>query len=825
MAEPRSDVEKEVASLERTMTRQARQARARTLRAMRETLRDASTKERPTRARSMRISWARLPRDGSGPGRGPGRRVQLERTANRGTHTVHFALSESHSPSQAQRRQRYVERDGACAASFGNIGDTEEERDRLWRELAEQGVARSGRIELGPGIAPAVKRAVLRRLLATDDALPGGMERSRIEYASELDDETLDTRKISVRTADPEEHQRWLDLIDNATRAADAAPDLPGNTSRAEPGTRADDEPAPLPPGVRLRAGREAVLDVPRGAPAEALRVLAGLLDEEHEQLLNPPPAAVLRAWRAGRPADEDVVIRGRNIDVVHWLRDETNAAVDGDDSGDQGRVAAGHRADHGARRAAGPQTGRAGLVESQAPGARTNPGARRQASVRRPGGRANRVDRRRAGRASSNRLGAKGAGRGPRPSRGRRGRRNAPRRRQGEPARAAGDEGQEADRGFATGSPGYPSCSARSSSSWRTSCRWSSARDALETWCKKNLDGLAWHAVIHRPEEKNDSRNWHAHIVYSNVAVERRRDGPGWTFEEPGAARPAPNETIRCLSGNGPQKGTGRNRLIQQWRKDICDLQNRHLAEIGAEKRYDHRSYATMGVDKQPGEHLGPGRFRRDLDGDARATGAPSPYWTDVEAELRKELRVEGARAPVRDLACDVLELSRLLTGIPDDDAPTRRALEAERRRAREELATRASEEAQRLTDELIARYTAVPARPAPRRRERWREDLAEQAKIADPWLQGAQAEELFDTCSGDPHFTRVSFLFVFAIAPHVDEHELGCPSLDACHYRPDSSRTVPWNGHGATHNTWAGVVASDAEIGTVRINRRYRV
>ena len=128
------------------------------------------------------------------------RRVHLDRAPGRGTHTIRFALSQSHSPAESKRRQRYIERDGACAASFGNIGDTEEERDRRWGALAGFGVSRSRRIELGPGTAPNIKRPALARLLGSDDALPGGMEPSRIQYLSELDNDELVRRKISFRT-------------------------------------------------------------------------------------------------------------------------------------------------------------------------------------------------------------------------------------------------------------------------------------------------------------------------------------------------------------------------------------------------------------------------------------------------------------------------------------------------------------------------------------------------------------------------------------------------------------------------------------------------
>ena len=84
----------------------------------------------------------------------------------------------------------------------------------------------------------------------------------------------------------------------------------------------------------------------------------------------------------------------------------------------------------------------------------------------------------------------------------------------------------------------------------------------ALRAWCETYLRGLAWHAVIHRPEECNDERNWHTHVVYSNVAVERRERGVGWTFED-STKLPPPTDTIRTLSGNGPLRAAGLKTLI----------------------------------------------------------------------------------------------------------------------------------------------------------------------------------------------------------------------------------------------------------------------
>ena len=199
---------------------------------------------------------------------------------------------------------------------------------------------------------------------------------------------------------------------------------------------------------------------------------------------------------------------------------------------------------------------------------------------------------------------------------------------------------------------------------------------DALREWCSRNLKGLAWHAVIHASEAENDVRNWHAHVVYSNVGVERRASGVGRTFEDE-EKHPKPNESIRTLSGKEPLKGHRRNALIQAWRRDIAALQSTRLAALGVDKVYDHPSYAATGVDRVAGEHLGRGRFRRKLDGTTRAMGRRPAAWTDAKEALTERLRREGADPKTREAARDLLELHRLihiLSADADDARPETR-------------------------------------------------------------------------------------------------------------------------------------------------------
>ena len=63
---------------------------------------------------------------------------------NRGGVSFHIKMGRTGSVGPAVAHQSYIERDGACVASFGNIHETYEERCRLWRALGERTVQRGG---------------------------------------------------------------------------------------------------------------------------------------------------------------------------------------------------------------------------------------------------------------------------------------------------------------------------------------------------------------------------------------------------------------------------------------------------------------------------------------------------------------------------------------------------------------------------------------------------------------------------------------------------------------------------------------------------------
>ena len=60
-------------------------------------------------------------------------------------------------------------------------------------------------------------------------------------------------------------------------------------------------------------------------------------------------------------------------------------------------------------------------------------------------------------------------------------------------------------------------------------------AATTLDAWCDAELTqhGIAFHAAIHQPEHGNDPRNWHAHVVFPTVQLQRADTNDRWTFEQ----------------------------------------------------------------------------------------------------------------------------------------------------------------------------------------------------------------------------------------------------------------------------------------------------
>ena len=426
----RAEVLSYIRERDKEASRALRKASVRTLKAIRSAHRQIE-KQNPGQARGFiraTRSYASPPPRGKYAltAVGRGRKLSKDGTSpGPGVKTVHFQLNQTASGEAASRHQHYIEREGACASSFGNIDPHRSERARFWREIHEKTIRRKGSIRLLPEADIELKRRILTSVDEICDQMDlSDKEKERLQILAKADDAKLQQADITLRTSGSAQHKKWLRWV--CLTHQDILESNPQNARSPE--EMLDDEENPAgkkytawtPPGVRERKPRDGIVQ---------RRVI---LELPHETSL-------------------------------------------------------------------------------------------------------------------------------------------------------------------------------------------SSMEHAVATWCRKNLKDVSWHATIHRPENENDPRNWHAHIVYSQFLAKKASSGKGWEFENPGEPLPENARTVKILTGNqekDPVTGQKPDRkqtredtknLIKGMRNSLCRIYNAELRIAGAETRYDPRSYKDMGIDSKPGAHAGP--------------------------------------------------------------------------------------------------------------------------------------------------------------------------------------------------------------------------
>ena len=189
-----------------------------------------------------------------------------------------------------------------------------------------------------------------------------------------------------------------------------------------------------------------------------------------------------------------------------------------------------------------------------------------------------------------------------------------------------------------------------------------------LRRWCRRHLDneGVGYHAAIHQPEAGNDRRNWHAHVVFAQFATPRRRDDTGFALED-GRALPKLAPVMQRLSGNTADKRKGVKALIKAWRRSWCEVLNEALDAGGHAKRYDARSYADQGINREAGQHLGPERTRLEETAPegGRHWERDAPEWTSITTAWSEQVRALGGDDAMVDAHVAHLERIRLMSGL----------------------------------------------------------------------------------------------------------------------------------------------------------------
>jgi hypothetical protein len=144
---------------------------------------------------------------------------------------------------------------------------------------------------------------------------------------------------------------------------------------------------------------------------------------------------------------------------------------------------------------------------------------------------------------------------------------------------------------------------------------------------------GLPFWAVIHAPDDNNDRRNYHVHIIYADRPAARMKDpndpnGPlKWDFEITERKR-FPNrhwrEVYPYLQNKLPEVSVGRESdtwvpiLRERWK----DVSNEVMEKAGVIKRYDARSYEAMGIQLDPLKHIPSKTFNKERKGELTEDG-----------------------------------------------------------------------------------------------------------------------------------------------------------------------------------------------------------
>jgi hypothetical protein len=115
---------------------------------------------------------------------------------------------------------------------------------------------------------------------------------------------------------------------------------------------------------------------------------------------------------------------------------------------------------------------------------------------------------------------------------------------------------------------------------------------------------GLVADVAVHRPHDKGDSRNHHAHIMLTTRPLEA--DGFGAKMIP--QLDPETGEVKRTKKGKIVyDEFSGHKDDLNHWREEWANHQNREFERLGLEARVDHRSFEAQGIDREPEQHEGP--------------------------------------------------------------------------------------------------------------------------------------------------------------------------------------------------------------------------
>lgn len=196
---------------------------------------------------------------------------------------------------------------------------------------------------------------------------------------------------------------------------------------------------------------------------------------------------------------------------------------------------------------------------------------------------------------------------------------------------------------------------------------------------------GMMYTAVIHAPDPHNDKRNYHLHVVAHDRPARYLDDRDQWDFEVQEVFQHKREDRIRfpfrqnkigeiARSGNGAQYESSGKNFIPSLRREFAKITNSVLAARGVERRYDHRSYEEMGIDRTPTDHLGTKAAALEAIGVPTAVGKINAIaiWNDAERAISRQAKqtrkqYEAAQKGYIEALAQVVKLGPQTTHVPN--------------------------------------------------------------------------------------------------------------------------------------------------------------
>ena len=187
-------------------------------------------------------------------------------------------MGQAGSVAAAVAHQSYIERDGACVASFGNIHESHEERCRPWRALGDRTVQRRRYVRITADANDGLKQLVQENALrwAEEGRIPVRVAHQIARLGPlywDQKDRKGEAKLVKVWTHDADDHYAFMTLLRGVPGWRPAEPD-PDDDDEEKKGdarrvdvpqaggrSRRDDAPRSQPLGTRSERARGAALE------------------------------------------------------------------------------------------------------------------------------------------------------------------------------------------------------------------------------------------------------------------------------------------------------------------------------------------------------------------------------------------------------------------------------------------------------------------------------------------------------------------------------------------------------------------------------------